>query len=84
MSLLEPAMSNIFPSQSKPLLLLVIIDSEFKYKIFQIIDLKVDHRHVYKLLYKVICLEYKNTEEKSNWPSIFKLIHTSNIISDFY
>jgi len=77
-------MSNIFPSQSKPLLLLVIIDGEFKYKIFQIIDLKVDHKHIYKLLYKVICLGYKNIEEKSNWLSIFKLIHISNIIFDFY
>ena len=39
---------------------------------------------MYKLLYKVIWLEYKNTEEESNWLSISKLAHISNIISNFH
>ena len=39
---------------------------------------------MYKLLYKVIWLEYKNTEEESDWLSISKLAHVSNIISNFH
>jgi len=62
MFMLEPTMSNIFSNQFKLPPLLVIIESELKYKI----DLKFDYKHTYKLLYKVIWLRYKNMEEESD------------------
>jgi len=53
-SMLEPTIPNIFPSWSELLLSLVIINGESEYEIFQIIDLEINCRHTYKLLYKVI------------------------------
>ena len=53
-SMFEPTIPNIFPSWSELLPSLVIINGESKYEIFQIIDLEIDCKHIYKLLYKVI------------------------------
>ena len=50
----------------------------------QIVNLKIDHRHIYKLLYKVIWLECEIIEEKSNWLSILELVHATNLIFDFH
>ena len=53
-SMLEPAIPNTFIQCSNPLPTLVIIDREPKYKIFKIVNSKIDCQRVYKLLYKVI------------------------------
>ena len=53
-SILKLTIPNIFPSWSELLSPLVIINGESEYEIFQIVDLKIDCRHTYKLLYKVI------------------------------
>ena len=37
-----------------------------------------------KLLYKVIWLKYKNTEDESDWLSILELVHTSEVVFNFY
>lgn len=84
MFILEPTMSNTFLNWSKLLLLPVVIDGESEYKISQIINSKIDYKCVYKLLYKVIWLEYKNIEEEFNWLPVSKLVHISNLISDFH
>ena len=73
-----------FYNQSKLLLPPVVINSKLEYKIFWIVNSKIDHRHIYKLFYKVIWLKYKNTEEKSNWLSTSKLTHIPNFIFNFY
>jgi len=61
-----------------------MIGSKLEYKISWIVDLKIDCRHTYKLLYKVIWLEYKNTKKESDWLSVFKLVHIPKLISGFY
>ena len=63
---------------------LVIIDGEPKYEISQIVDSKINCQWAYKLLYKVIWLGYKDTEDKSEWISISELTHAANLVSDFY
>jgi len=63
---------------------LVIIDGEPKYEISQIVDSKINCQWAYKLLYKMIWLGYKNTEDKSEWISISELTHAANLVSDFY
>jgi len=45
-----------------------MIDNESEYKISQIVDLKIDNRYVYKLLYKVIWLRYK---KRKLWLAIY-------------
>jgi len=84
LSILKLVMSNTFYSWFELLLLPVIIDGKTEYEIFWIINSKIDCRWVYKLLYKVIWLEYKITKEEFNWLSISKLIYASNLIANFY
>jgi len=64
-SILKPATPNTFQQCSKPLPALVIIDGEPEYGISKIVDSKIDHWRAYKLLYKVIWLGYKNTNNDS-------------------
>jgi len=63
--MLEPATPNTFQQHSKPLPALVIIDGEPEYEISKIVDSKIDCRRVCKLLYKVIWLEYEDTDNDS-------------------
>ena len=64
-SILEPTMSNTFSKKTQLALILVIINRESEYEISWIVNSKVNHWWVYKLLYKVIWLEYKNIKDKS-------------------
>jgi len=57
-------LSNSFPERTQPASTLVIIDRKPEYEISQIVDSKINCWQVYKLLYKVIWLEYKDTEDK--------------------
>jgi len=61
-----------------------MIDGKLEYEVSQIIDSKIDHRHTCKLLYKVIWLEYENTEEKSDWLSTSDLAYTLDFIFNFH
>ena len=63
-SMLESAMSNSFFEKTQLVFVLVIIDREPKYKISWIVDFKIDCWQAYKLLYKIIWLEYEDTEDK--------------------
>ena len=83
-SILESTMSNSFPKRIQLAPILVIIDRKSKYKISQIINSKIDCQQVYKLLYKMIWLGYKDTEDKLEWISTSGLTHTTNLVSDFY
>jgi len=64
-SMLEPATPNIFQQCSEPSPAPVIIDGEPEYEISKIVDSKIDHRRACKLLYKVIWLGYKDTDDDS-------------------
>jgi len=64
MSILEPTTSNYFPERIQLASTPVIIDGELKYDISQIVDFKIDCQWACKLLYKVIWLGYKDTENK--------------------
>ena len=83
-SMLEPTTSNVFSKRTQLAPTLVIIDREPKYEISWIVDSKIDHWWVWKLLYKVILLGYKDIKDESKCISISKLTHTTDLISDFH
>ena len=83
-SMIEPTTSNSFSKRIQPVPAPVIIDSEPKYEISQIVDSKIDHQQTCKLLYKVIWLGYKDTRDKSEWISTLELTHSSDLISNFH
>jgi len=64
MSMLKPTMSNSFPKRTKLAPTLVIINKKPKYKFFWIVGSEIDHQQACKLLYKVIWLENKDTEDE--------------------
>ena len=82
--MLEPATSNTFSERIQPAPAPVIIDREPEYEISQIVDSKIDCWWACKLLYKVIWLEYEDTEDKSKWIPTSKLTHATNLVSDFH
>ena len=63
--MLEPAIFNTFSERIQLAPTLIIIDGEPKYEISQIVDSKIDHWQVCKLLYKVIWLGYEDTRDES-------------------
>jgi len=63
--MLKPATPNTFLQHSEPLPAPVIIDGEPEYKISKIVNSKIDHQRACKLLYKVIWLEYEDTDNNS-------------------
>ena len=83
-SMLEPTTSNTFSKRIQPAPAPVIIDREPKYEISQIVDSKIDHQQVCKLLHKVIWLEYEDTGDKSKWIPASELTHATNLVSDFH
>jgi len=83
-SMLEPAIPNTFPQHSKPLPAPVIIDREPEYEISKIVDSKIDHQRACKLLYKVIWLGYKDTDNDSKWLPATELKHTKELVNDFH
>ena len=82
--MLEPTISNSFPKRAQLASTPVIIDSESEYEISQIVDSKINHQWVCKLLYKMIWLEYEDTEDKFEWIPISELTHATNLVSNFY
>jgi len=63
---------------------LIIIDGEPEYKISRIVDSKIDRQRAYKLLYKVIWLGYKNTDNDSEWLLVTKLEHAKELLNNFH
>ena len=83
-SMLEPAIPNTFQQHSEPLPAPVIIDREPEYKISKIVDSKIDHQRVCKLLYKVIWLGYEDTDNDSEGLPATELEHAKELLSDFH
>ena len=75
---------NNFTQYFKPLPALVVIDREPEYEISKIINSKINHWRVCKLLYKVVWLGYENTEDNSKWLLALELTHAQNLLEDFY
>jgi len=65
MFMLKHAMSNSFSERTQPASVPVIIGGELKYGISQIVDSKINCQQTYKLLYKVIWLEYEDIGDES-------------------
>ena len=82
--MLEPTISNSFPKRAQLASTPVIIDSESEYEISQIVDSKINHQWVCKLLYKVIWLVYEDTEDESKWIPVSELIHATDLVFDFH
>jgi len=70
--------------RSEPLPAPVIIDGEPEYEISKIVDSKINHRRACKLLYKVIWLEYEDTDNDSKWLPATELEHAKELLSDFH
>jgi len=83
-SILEPAIPNVFQQRSKPPPVPVIIDGEPEYEISKIVDSKIDHQRACKLLYKVIWLGYKDTDNDSKWLPVTELEHAKELVNDFH
>jgi len=66
-SMLESATSNLLSKRTELAFTLVIINRKPKCKISQINNSKINYQCACKLLYKVIWLEYEDTEDKSEW-----------------
>ena len=83
-SILKPAISNIFSERIQPAPTSVIIDREPEYEISQIVNSKINCWWACKLLYKMICLEYEDTGDESKWIPTSELTHATNLVSDFH
>jgi len=83
-SMLEPSTHNSFQQYSEPLLVPVIINGEPKYEISKIVDSKIDCQRACKLLYKVIWLGYKDTNNDSKWLPVTELEHAKELLNDFH
>jgi len=82
--MLEPATPNTFQQRSKPPPVPIIIDGEPEYEISKIVNSKIDCRRACKLLYKVIWLEYEDTNNDSEWLPATELEHAKELLSDFH
>jgi len=83
-SVLEPTTSNFFSKRTQLASISVIIDRKPEYEISQIVNLKIDCWQACKLLYKVIWLEYENTEDESEWILASKLTYAADLVSNFH
>jgi len=83
-SMLKPATPNTFQQHSKPPPAPVIINREPEYEISKIVDSKIDRQRTYKLLYKVIWLGYKDTNNNSEWLPATELEHAKELLNDFH
>jgi len=82
--MLKPVIPNTFPQHSEPLPVPVIIDGEPEYKISKIVNSKIDCQRACKLLYKVIWLGYKDTDNDSEWLPVTELEHMKKLLNDFH
>jgi len=82
--MLEPTIFNTFSERIQPASAPVIIDGKPKYEISRIVDSKINHQWTYKLLYKVIWLEYEDTGDESEWIPASELTHAADLVSDFH
>ena len=83
-SMLKPAIPNIFLQCSEPLPVPVIINREPEYEIFKIVDFKINYQRACKLLYKIIWLGYEDTDNNSEWLPATELEYAKELINNFH
>jgi len=82
--MLKPTTSNTFFKKTQPVPILVINDREPEYEILWIVDSKINYQQVYKLLYKIIWLEYKDTKDEFKYISTTELTYATDLVSNFH
>ena len=83
-SMLEPITPNTIPNRIVPPPPLVEIDGDFEHEISEVLDSKIDKRHICKLLYLVRWTGYEGTDEETSWLPAMELGHASEVVSDFH
>ena len=83
-SMLKPAIPNTFQQHSEPPPAPVLINGEPEYEISKIVDSKIDRWRACKLLYKVIWLGYKDTDNDSKLLPATELEHAKELVNDFH
>ena len=83
-SMLEPSTLNQFPDQIQNPKPPIIINSDSKYKISEILDSRIDKRCKCKLLYLVKWAGYEGTDEETSWLPASELRHASKVVLDFH
>ena len=83
-SMLEPVTPNTIPNRIVPPPPLVEIDRDFEHEIPEVLDSKINKRHICKLLYLVQWTGYKGTDEETSWLPATELEHASEAVSDFH
>jgi len=81
---IEPVTPNTFQQYSEPSPAPVIIDGEPEYEISKIVDSKIDRWRTCKLLYKIICLGYEDTDNDSEWLPVTELEHAKKLMNNFH
>ena len=82
--MLEPSTPNQFPNRIQIPEPPIIINSDSKYEISEILDSRIDKQHKCKLLYLVKWAGYEGMDEETSWLPASKLGHASEVISDFH
>ena len=82
--MLEPSTPNQFPDQIQIPKPPIIINSDSKYKISEILNSRIDKRCKCKLLYLVKWAGYEGMDEETSWLLASKLGHASKVVSDFH
>ena len=82
--MLEPATPNEIPNRVQSPPPPVDVEGELEYEIAEIVDSKIDRRHMCKLLYLVRWLGYENTDEEFSWLPTTELEHAKELISDYH
>ena len=84
-SQLEPASSSSIPSQVPTSPPPVLIEGEPEFKIYEILNSKVDCHHcLCKLLYLVCWSGYEGTDEETIWILASKLGNASELVEEFH
>ena len=83
-SMLEPSTLNQFPNQIQIPKPPIIINSDPKYEISEILDSRIDKQCRCKLLYLVKWAGYKGMDEETSWLPASELRHASKVVSDFH
>src|SRR6202043_3471517 len=83
-SMLEPVTLNTIPNHIVSPPPPVEIDGDFEHEISEVLDSKIDKRHICKLLYLVQWTGYEGTDEETSWLPATELEHASEAVSDFH
>jgi Chromo (CHRromatin Organisation MOdifier) domain len=83
--MLEPSSPNTIPNRTQPPPPPVVIDSEPKFEVSEILDAKINNkRKKCKLLYLVRWTGYEGTDEETLWLLATELDHNSELVRDFH